>query len=639
MGPARVARGLIDCGRVDVEPENRMCGIAGVWSFAGGAQEDLHASATAMADAMRHRGPDDGGSWVDAAAGVAFGFRRLAIIDLSSAGAQPMVSPSGRYVIVFNGEVYNFGRLREELHVSLRGHSDTEVVLACIDAWGLDAAVRRFIGMFAFALWDREERRLSLVRDRVGVKPLHYRATAGGVSFASELKSLKHEGIDRAAVALYARYGYVPAPYSIFAGTRKVMPGTIVTFDADGTFSERPYWDVAEVAERAASNRFQGSDDDAIEAVDELLRDAVRLRLIADVPLGVFLSGGIDSPLIAAMMMREAGHASTFTIGFEGMESEAPRAAAIAKALGTRHTEWVISGRDVLDTVPLMATLYDEPLGDSSSIPTYLVSRLAREHVTVALSGDGGDEFFAGYHRYFLGRRLDQHVARVPRRMRRVTGLALKQAAYFTRRSNLRDRLRGLGAALVLDDPIARFQTEVASGLLRVKNAGDAEVPLTARGEWPHIDDPIELTMYLDAISFLPDDLLVKVDRASMAVSLEVREPLLDHRLIELAWSLPLSTKIRGTSGKWILRRLLNRYLPVEMVDGEKRGFGLPIDSWLHGPLREWAGSLIDAKRIEAEGWFDARSIRRVWNHGPVPGAEQMLWRVLMFQQWLAVNG
>lgn len=614
-----------------------MCGIAGVWTFGGGRMEELRARATTMADTLRHRGPDDDGVWVDDAAGVALSFRRLSILDLSEAGAQPMTSASGRYVIVFNGEVYNYRRLREELGArAYRGHSDTEVLLACIEAWGLELAVQRFIGMWAFALWDRRDRRLSLVRDRLGVKPLYYSATQRGVAFASELKALAGSEIDRGALALYARYGYVPAPHSIFRGTAKMLPGTILTFDGKGAVETRTYWSAATRAEHADTHRFRGSEDDAIEAIDALLSDAVRLRLISDVPLGLFLSGGIDSPLIAALMKREAGDVATFTIGFEGgIASEAPQAAEIARHLGTRHTEEIISGEDVLDAIPMMARIYDEPLGDSSSIPTYLVSRIARQHVTVALSGDGGDELFGGYHRYFLGQRLTNRVASVPRALRRPLGLALQSSARMPWRRNFRDRLQGFGAALLIDDPIAQFEQEVGAGMVDVIGAPPLQFPLNARERWPRLENPTQLMMYLDAISFLPDDILAKVDRASMAVGLEVREPLLDHRVVELAWSLPLSMKTHELQGKLVLRKLLRRFLPEEMVDRDKQGFGLPIRIWLRGPLREWAGSLVDPQRIAREGWFDPAGLRRIWNDGPVAGAEGVLWRVLMFQQWL----
>jgi asparagine synthase (glutamine-hydrolysing) len=616
-----------------------MCGIAGLWvrdtSNVDATGDALRERASSMACALRHRGPDSDGVFVEH--GVALGFRRLAIIDLTEAGAQPMESASGRYVIVYNGEVYNHARLREELPPrSYRGHSDTEVMLACIEEWGLEKAVERFIGMFAFALWDRQERRLTLVRDRLGVKPLYYRASPGEFAFASELKALGRGTIDRGALALYARYGYVPAPWSIYEGVLKLPPGSMLTVDADGAMRMQVYWDAAQVAARAAANRFQGTEGEAMEAVEALLADSVRLRLISDVPLGLFLSGGVDSPLIAALMTRESGNVKTFTIGWSDMPSEAPHAAAIARRLGTQHTEWIIDGRDVLAAIPRMAGIYDEPLGDSSAIPTYLVSRMARQHVTVALSGDGGDELFGGYHRYFLGRRVTERVARVPRRLRRPAGAALRAAGRFPVSRNLRDRLHGFGSALALDNPIASFEQEVRSDALTVLDAPWRECPLEARERWPHLENPTELMMFLDAISYLPDDILAKVDRASMAVSLEAREPLLDHRLAELAWSLPLDMKIgtAETQGKRILRRLLARHVPAEMVDRDKEGFGLPIGSWLHGPLREWAAALVDETRIRREGWFDLSSVRRLWDNGPRVGSEGVLWRLLMFQQW-----
>ena len=602
-----------------------MCGIVGVWAFAGGGEE-LRAAAAAMAGTLRHRGPDDDGIWSDPAAGVALGFRRLSIIDLSEAGAQPMLSGSGRYVLVFNGEIYNFQQLRDELGPrQWRGHSDTEVLLACIDRWGLDAAVQRFVGMFAFALWDRAERTLTLVRDRAGVKPLYYALTPHGLTFASELKALERTEIDRGALALYVRYGYVPAPWSIFRGVRKLLPGRTLTISADGRASMRAYWDPARVAADAVP--FEGSDEEALERVDALLSDSVRLRLISDVPLGVFLSGGIDSPLVTAHMCRAAGRVSTFTIGFEGVPNEAAQAARIAAALGTEHTEHIVSAAEALEIIPLMAQLYDEPFGDSSGIPTYLVSRLARRSVTVALSGDGGDELFGGYHRYFLGQQLDEHVRRVPRALRRPSGQALRRLA--PSRGNFGDRMRGLGTALILDDPIAYFQNEVGSDELRVRDATPHPVTLTSPEEWPALG-ATELMMYLDSVSFLPDDILTKVDRASMAVSLEVREPLLDHRLIELAWTLPLSMKLRDGRGKWLLRRLLRNDLPEPLIDVEKRGFGLPLEEWLRGPLRGWAESLLDPARLAREGWFEAVDVRALSGNAR--------WRLLMFEQWLAYH-
>jgi asparagine synthase (glutamine-hydrolysing) len=611
-----------------------MCGIAGLWSFGGGDDAALRDSAARMASTLLHRGPDAGGLWCDAQAGVAFGFRRLKIIDLSDAGAQPMVSRSGRYVIVFNGEIYNFQRLRKELDGPWRGHSDTEVLLAAIQRWGIDGALERFIGMFAFAVWDAQERRLTLAIDRLGVKPLYYALDARGLAFASELGALPPAAIDRGALALYMRYGYVPAPWSIFENVRKLEPGRVLTIDASGGSAMRTYWDAPRVAERAASQRFRGSERDALDALETLLADAVRLRMIADVPLGVFLSGGIDSPLVTALMQREAGAVSTFSLGIPEMGDEAPRAAAIAKHLGTHHTEAYVDARDVLDLVPRMAEVCSEPLGDSSTIPALLVSAMARKSVTVALSGDGGDELFGGYHRYFLGARLADRVARVPRPLRGASGRALRIASHAPRSRNLADRMRGLGDALVLDDPLERFLREMSDDRLPVRGASPRAHALMNRDEWPRLDDPIEQMMVLDAMSFLPGDVLTKVDRASMHVSLEVREPLLDHRVAEFAWSLPRELKVRG-EGKWILRALLRRFLPDELVDREKHGFGLPIDAWLRGPLREWAAALLDPARIASDGWFEPAAVRALWRDEPRAGAEAMLWRLLMFQQWL----
>jgi asparagine synthase (glutamine-hydrolysing) len=586
-----------------------VCGIAGIWDFAGGRHD-----ASAMATHLTHRGPDSSGAYTNDA-GVSLGFRRLAIVDLSEAGAQPMHSASGRYVLVFNGEIFNFERLRARLpQQSWRGHSDTEVLLACIEEWGLEKAVSESIGMFAFSLWDTRERTLSLVRDRAGVKPLYYALTPQGVQWASELRALDVEQvIDPTAAALYARYRYVPAPWSILKGVQKLMPGTILTIARDST-KETKYWDPIQIAERAANNRFRGSEDEALQALDDLLGDSVALRMIADVPLGVFLSGGVDSSLIASLMQRHAsGPIHTFTIGFEDPRFDESRfGREVAQHLGSRHDEMVVSIDEALQLVPQLATIYDEPFADSSALPTYLVSRLARQSATVALSGDGGDELFAGYHHHFLGRRLQRRVRAVPRFARGVTGRVLR---------TLR-RTRSLGQALVENDPIATYHRGMLLHL-------SAIAPLAR--EMPRLDDPTEQVMFLDFTTYLPDDILVKVDRASMAVSLEARTPFLDHRVVELAWSLPLSMKIRDDRGKWILRRLLKRYLPETLVDREKQGFGLPLAAWLRGPLRDWAESLLSDVREP----FDRKWVRAMW-HAHLRGGnhESALWTVLMFEAW-----
>jgi asparagine synthase (glutamine-hydrolysing) len=567
-----------------------VCGIAGFFTPSGGNEDAMRAAATAMAERLRHRGPDGDGVFVDAAAGIAFGFRRLAIIDLSAAGAQPMESAGGRYVIAFNGEVYNAPELRKRLESEgdapqFRGHSDTEVMLACIEAWGVRQAVDQFLGMFAFALWDRRERALFLVRDRAGVKPL-YVATAGEtITFASELRAMDvARSIDDEAAKDYFALGYVPGPRSIFRDVQKLEPGTILRVDRNGTRSET-YWDPRAVFARVAGS-FRGSDRDAVDAVDALVADSVRLRMVADVPLGVFLSGGIDSSLVTALMQRQSpAPIRTFSIGFDDPSlDEAPFAREVARALGTQHHELYLSESDVLAAVPRMAEIYDEPFADTSQIPTYLVSRMSRGEVTVALTGDGGDELFGGYHHHFLGQQLRDRAARVPKSMQRPLGRLLQK----------------------LPGRRARSYSEVL--------AGGAE--------------NIDTKMLHDFVSYLRDDILVKVDRASMAVSLECREPLLDHRLVELAWSLPLRMKVRDGGGKWVLKQVLERYVPRALFAREKAGFGAPIAAWLRGPLREWAESLLADE--------DDDAVRRAWSEhlgGADRGGE--IWRALMFRAWL----
>ena len=598
-----------------------MCGITGFWSHSAPADE-LREIAARMAARLAHRGPDDQGVWVDAASGIALGFRRLSIIDLSSCGAQPMTSASGRFTIVFNGEIYNFLRLRDRLESAgdaprWRGRGDTEVLLACIDAWGVRRTAEELIGMFAFAVWDARERTLSLVRDRAGVKPLYYSNNA----FASELRALEahpsfDRTLDRTAAALYAARAYVPAPWSIYSGVRTLEPGTILTIAADGTRSQQTYWDAAEVARRCEANRFRGDDEEAADALDELVYDAVGLRMIADVPLGVFLSGGADSSLVAAMMQRrQSSPIHTFTIGFEDARfDEAPFAREVARRLGSQHEELYVSADAALAVATELPSIYDEPFADTSAIPTYLVSRMARRSVTVALSGDGADELFGGYHRHFLGRRLQRRVDAVPRPLRGAVSGALALAPSA--------RARSLARAL-RSDPVASYWREVTeAGLLRDELPPNPAAPLR---------DATEGIMWLDFATYLRDDILVKVDRASMAVSLEAREPLLDHRLIEFAWSLPLSMKIRDDRGKWIQRQVLRRYLPDELVDREKQGFGLPVAEWLRGPLRPWAEALL----ARDSGLFDPNHVRDLWRrHLAGEQHASRLWTVLMFEAW-----
>jgi asparagine synthase (glutamine-hydrolysing) len=638
-----------------------VCGIAGAYLRRPASPDDLSASAGRMSGSLVHRGPDDSGHFVDERGGLLLAFRRLAIIDLSHAGHQPMESASGRYVLIFNGEAYNYAAVREELErlgaaPAWRGHSDTEVLLAAIERWGLESAVQRFTGMFAFAVWDRREQTLHLVRDRVGVKPLYYSLAGDAVLFGSELKALAAHPlfrgeIDRDAVALYARYGYVPAPWTIYRGTFKLPPGGILTI-APGAARPEPrlYWNVRDVAARGVANPFRGSDAEALDALDALLADSVGLRMIADVPLGVFLSGGVDSAMVVAQMQRlNRGPVRTFTIGLrESGYDEARYARAVAKHLGTDHTELYVTAEEALGVIPLLPHIYDEPFADASQIPTYLVSKLARQSVTVSLSGDGGDELFGGYSRYFLGRSLWKNTRRIPRPLRPLAGAALRalppnawnrllsplSRAIPALRERAGDRLHKLARAMNATGPDALYRELVSlwSGVV----PGAAPLPI-AIDTPPPLDDVTERMMLLDQVSYLVDDILVKVDRASMAVSLEAREPLLDHRLIELAWSLPLHMKVRGGKGKWILRRLLARYLPEEMIERPKMGFAIPLDAWLRGPLRDWAETLLDERRLRAEGYFDAPRVRKAWTAHLAGGAEwqQHLWTILMFQAWL----
>lgn len=638
-----------------------MCGITGFWNLTKSqSRDELVSIVTRMRDSMRHRGPDDSGEWVDESSGIALGFRRLAIVDLSPTGHQPMLSADERYVMIFNGEVYNYAELRSELELAgcgFRGKSDTEVMLAGILHWGIANAVTRFNGMFAIALWDRRERRLHLIRDRVGVKPLYYGWSGKTLLFGSELKSLtahpdfKPE-IDRQSLTLYLRYGYVPAPHSIYQGVKKMMPGTIFTFtegDGQAVGNRISYWSARETVERGIQNPFLGNDQEAISELDQLLRASVRDRMIADVPLGAFLSGGIDSSTIVALMQAQSARpVKTFTIGFEeGPYNEAKYAKEVASHLRTDHTELYVSARDAMDVIPQLPTMFDEPLGDSSQIPTYLVSRLARRSVTVSLSGDGGDELFGGYTRYFNSLNGWGLVRRIPVPARRAAGAIFDQASRWewnklTSHGRLATRLYHLAEISKTKSPDElywRFSSNWPQPGQVVIDGREPPAFHMAPENSQLLPEFAQRMMYLDFNTYLPDDILVKLDRASMATSLEGRVPFLDdHHVIEFVWQLPLHMKMRSGQGKWILKQVLYQYVPQKIVERPKMGFGVPIDSWLRGPLRDWAENLLDANRLQRESYLNPAPIRKRWNEHLQKQKDwhYSLWYVLMFQDWLS---
>ncbi|MDB4914891.1 MAG: hypothetical protein JWM95_2535 [Gemmatimonadetes bacterium] len=643
-----------------------MCGIAGLWCQGPSrARNAIESVVERMACAIAHRGPDGQGVWFDQHAGIGLGHRRLAVIDLTPEGSQPMWSASGRYVTVFNGEIYNFEEMRRDLSgQAWRGHSDTEVLLAAIERWGMADAVRRTVGMYALAIFDRREHRLHLVRDRLGEKPLYYGWIGSDLVFASELKALEqYPGwpgeIDRGALTLFLRYNYVPAPHSIFRGIGKLVPGTILSFDANAPGAPGQvytYWSAANVARAGASDRAI-PDAQIVDEFDELLSTTIRRQMIADVPLGAFLSGGIDSSLVVGVMQKLSSQpVKTFTIGFhERSFDEAPHARAVAKHLGTDHTELYVSAADALAVIPKLPLIYDEPFADSSQVPTYLVAELARRHVTVSLSGDGGDELFGGYSRYFLGEDKWNALSSVPRLARLLAGTAARLAgnsrwsgalSYARRATPPRYhrflsgyRLGKAAALFAASDRAAMYQSVMshtdypASFLL-----GGFEPAHTLAGstQWPDLDDFIHEMMSMDLVSYLPDDILVKVDRAAMAVSLETRAPFLDHGIVEFAWQLPKRMRAARPGGKHILRVLLQRYVPKSLFERPKMGFGVPIADWLRGPLRAWADALLTGRRLEEERLFNAQAVRAVWSEHLFGDADwsAVLWNVLMFQAW-----
>jgi asparagine synthase (glutamine-hydrolysing) len=648
-----------------------MCGITGFWDISIEQSTDtLRSIATLMSDAIVHRGPDSGGVWVDETTGIALGHRRLAIVDLSPEGHQPMVSSNSRYTIVFNGEVYNFVALREELlklGYTFRGHSDTEIMLAAFSEWGLEPAVKKFNGMFAFALWDAQERLLHLGCDRLGEKPIYYGWIGQTLIFGSELKALKanpafHPEIDRDALTLFMRYSNIPAPYSIYQGIKKLPPATLLTWNGNTATQPTPvaYWSARTAAEYGVANQFAGSDREAIDKLDSLLLDAVGLRMMADVPLGAFLSGGVDSSTVVALMQAQSSKpVKTFSMGFEeAAYNEAQHAKAVAKHLNTEHTEMYVTPAQALDVIPKLPSLYDEPFADSSQIPTFLVSELARQHVTVSLSGDGGDELFGGYERFFLAENIWQKFGWMDKSLRQTSAKALTAVSTQTwdwavgnfnavlpekLKQYPGSRIHKLAEILAVNEP-----EEMYMGLMShwkqpetlVINGHDRTTHLSDPQCWAKLPTFTESMMYLDTMTYLPDDILVKVDRASMGVSLEGRIPLLDHRVFELAWQIPLSMKVRDNRGKWILRQVLEKYVPNSLIDRPKMGFGVPIDSWLRGPLKDWAEALIAEDRLRTEGFFHPEPIRKMWAEhlSGDRNWQYCLWDVLMFQAWLEAN-
>lgn len=649
-----------------------MCGICGALGYRRSG-EVSESTISRMNDTLTHRGPDDSGIWVDFQSAVMLGHRRLAILDVSPAGHQPMTSSNDRYVLTYNGEIYNHLQLRTRLEYqkqapTWRGHSDTETLLACFSAWGVTATLRAARGMFALALWDKNDRTLTLARDRVGEKPLYYGQQGELFLFGSELAALEaHPSfageIDRGALALLLRHNCVPAPYSIYQGIHKLSPGHFVNVRRDSLGSlvveaSQPYWSLSGTIAQGSDDPFTGSDSEAISVMEQCLSETIESHMMSDVPLGAFLSGGIDSSTIVALMQSFSDRpVQTFTIGSTtAAYDEAPHAAEVARHLGTDHTELYVSAQDALDTVASLPAVYSEPFGDSSQIPTLLVSKLASASVRVALSGDGGDEVFGGYNRYVSAKRLWQKTQWIPRPARAITGAAIRSIPQASWDSLFRVVGPLLPRALRASTPGAKAHKFAA--VMGSRNGFEYYRTLTSHWEDPAkivigaVEPPTQFTvaktfaadaqlenwmMAMDTQSYLPDDILVKVDRAAMAHGLETRVPYIDEAVLNLAWRMPLSMKIRGDESKWLLRQILNRHVPPELINRPKMGFGIPLGEWLRGPLRDWAENLLDRNRLETEGYFHADVVRKIWDdhQSKRHGWEHHLWTILMFQAWL----
>ena len=653
-----------------------MCGFAGFIDNNQSLNSDaLKQAVGKMADTLYHRGPDDGGSWVDASSGIALGFRRLAIIDLTPMGHQPMIAHNGRFVIVFNGEVYNHKEIKKDIesgaglqvnfnkslnaaNIIWHGHSDTEIMLEAIGSWGMEEALRKFTGMFAFALWDREKRELTLARDRMGEKPLYYGWSGNAFIFGSELKALKafpitgSSGrnsweIDREALCMYLRYSYVPSPYSIYKGIWKLPPGSFVTLGPkeieERNHKVKKYWDMLGVAEQGVANPFGGTDAEAVDELDALLRKAIKEQMEADVPLGAFLSGGVDSSAVVALMQAQSDRSvRTFTIGFhEEGYNEAVNAKAVAQHLGTDHTELYVTAETALSVISRLPGIYDEPFSDSSQIPTFLVSEMTRRHVTVSLSGDGGDEVFGGYTRYFWGPDIWRRIGWAPQGMRRMAARALTSLSpdtwddlfQFLDRlipEDLKQRMPGDKVYKLAEILSVRSQADLYKRLVSTWHDPAAIVVDGQEQDTLPMDTVrqaslprfLDRMMLMDTISYLPDDILVKVDRASMAVSLESRAPFLNHNVVEFAWRLPNAMKVSNRQGKWLLRQVLHRYVPNELTERPKMGFGIPIGSFLRGALRPWAEELLAEKRLQGGRLFSYRANQKEMAGAPLGKAK-----------------
>ena len=636
-----------------------MCGITGfLTSDQAGSHAERLQIVERMATTLAHRGPDDAGAWADDRVPVALGHRRLSILDLSAAGHQPMNSPCGRYTLVYNGEVYNHAELRGELLATgaiFRGHSDTEVLLAAIAAWGVEETARRCNGMFAWAVWDNVQQELWLVRDRLGIKPLYYGLQGKTFLFGSELKALRRHPdfvgeINRDALCLFLWHNYIPAPHSIYRGIYKLPAGSLLRISAKSDLrGELPqpqsYWNFAEMVAAATRNRFTGSPAAAVDELEKLLLNAVALRMEADVPLGAFLSGGVDSTTVVSLMQRQSTRPiRTFSIGFEERAyNEAEYAKAVAQHLGTDHTEYYVTPAEARDVIPRLPILFDEPFADSSQIPTFLVSELARKQVTVSLSGDGGDELFGGYSRYAMMESIWRKIGWCPTSLRRVSAAVLRGTIASRQHGRLRRKAATLSDFLALSDRKDAYCRLNTHWKHPEQVVIDGQLPATILpppAAWPRRGNFLEEMMFADTLTYLPEDILAKVDRASMGVSLEARVPLLDHRVVEWAWRLPVELRVRDGLRKWPLWQILDRHVPRELTRRPKVGFGVPIDSWLRGPLRDWAEDLLGEDRLRRDGFFHPAPIREKWEEH-LSGQNDWhyyLWDVLMFQAWWESN-